>query len=289
MLRFEKAACDGDHLERYVRLFAESFPSSKAKLNQRYLTWLYRDNPDGQIIGFDAIDDGEVVATHVGIPLHLKLNNRSVRALFPLNVATHPSHQGQGLFTKLAEATYEYARDVGFEIILGVANQNTIHGYVTRLGFQDVSGLDARIGIGRFPCGNMAEVQSRSAFHREWSADALRWRVSNPNNPLAITRDHDGGIRLIGKTQYPGITVQAALFQELPADSVMPQTEVPFSLASVSLGLEPAGTSTRGLSVAIPDRLKPSPLRLIYRNLHDPADRIDPAAILFRFIDFDPY
>lgn len=288
MLRFEETTVDGGRLENYAKLFARCFPSSTA-FNLRYLAWLYRDNPDGQIVGFDAVDDGKIVATYVCTPARAMRNGQPLKALLSLNTATHPRHQGRGLFTKLAQATYERARQAGFDIIFGVANRNSIHGFSTKLGFQDVHGLNARIGIGWFPRGNTIQIRERSAFHREWSADALRWRVSNPNNPLAITRDHDGGIRLIGKTQYPGITVQAALFQELPADSIMPQTDVPFSLASVSLGLEPAGTSTRGLSMAIPDRLKPSPLRLIYRNLHDPADRIDPAAILFRFIDFDPY
>jgi len=41
------------------------------------------------------------------------------------------------------------------------------------------------------------------------------------------------------------------------------------------------------LSVRIPDKLRPSPLRLIYLNLDNEADRLDSNSILFSFLDFD--
>lgn len=288
MIKLEPVRVDEEGARQHLELFAQAFPNG-ASFSKDYLQWLYSDNPDGLIVGFNAYEGGEIVATYVCTPARVMRAGKQERALLSLNTATRPSHQGKGLFTKLAQATYEYAREQSFVVVFGVANQNSIHGFSKRLGFQDVCGLNARIGIGRFPKGDTAAVRERSTFHRDWSPEALRWRMSNPKNLLAVKGDNSGGAWIVGRTQYPGITVQAALFQEMPAGFLSPTGAVPTSIASVSLGLEPAGTSTQGLSVAIPVRLRPSPLRLIYRNLHDPDDRIDPASILFRFIDFDPY
>jgi hypothetical protein len=40
---------------------------------------------------------------------------------------------------------------------------------------------------------------------------------------------------------------------------------------------------------SIPQRLRPSPLNLIYRSLSGRAPQLDPSNIRFTFLDFDAY
>ena len=54
-------------------------------------------------------------------------------------------------------------------------------------------------------------------------------------------------------------------------------------------GLTPKGAARRGLAIRIPDRLRPSPLRLIWLNHQIPGDQLDPQRILFSFLDFDAF
>jgi GNAT superfamily N-acetyltransferase len=286
-LSIAPAAVDDEGIRRHLSLFAQAFPGTAA-YSEAYLRWLYRENPDGSVIGFDAFDSGESIATYVCIPCWVEREREPVKALLSLNTATHPRYRGQGLFTKLAEMTYDRAQQLGFGVVFGVANQNSVHGFSTKLGFQNVCGLDARIGVGRFPSGDVSAVRSRSTFHRQWSDDALLWRLANPKNRLSLTPVARGGAVITGRTQYPGISVQATLFQDLSSGLGSTDAPVPGSFLHVSLGLEPASSSLCGLSVSIPDRLKPSPLRLIYKSLRG-RDQIDSRATLFRFIDFDPY
>jgi hypothetical protein len=56
---------------------------------------------------------------------------------------------------------------------------------------------------------------------------------------------------------------------------------------SLVIGLEPQGTCRYPFSIAIPQRLKPSPLRFVYYDLAAPTRRIDPDRVLFSFLDFD--
>ena len=114
----------GPLLSQYQALFASCFPDA-THLDAQYLSWLYGDNPAGPVIGFDAWD-GDVLAAHyVCVPAAAMLHGKPSRVLLSLNTATAPSHQGKGLFTKLANATYDRGAELGFDAVYGVANANS--------------------------------------------------------------------------------------------------------------------------------------------------------------------
>jgi GNAT superfamily N-acetyltransferase len=279
-------------LDLYIDLFRACFPAAK-QYSPTFLTWQYEQNPDGHVVGTDAFAGNQLAATYVCLPCRVVLRGSEVRALLSLNTATHPGHQGKGLFTKLADATYSRAADLGFDVVFGVANQNSIRGFSTKLGFQDVGGLDARIGVGAFPAFKREAVEA-AGFRRLWSPQALRWRAANPVNRLIIQRTASSLVNVRGRTQYPGLQVQGLVAVDGGKDDAADKPTVGLGGGSspglrLSLGLEPKAFRKAGASVLLPDRLKPSPLRLIYRNLHDAHDRIDADAVLFSFVDFDPY
>ncbi|MBS0360304.1 MAG: GNAT family N-acetyltransferase, partial [Proteobacteria bacterium] len=60
--------------------------------------------------------------------------------------------------------------------------------------------------------------------------------------------------------------------------------------ATLFLGLEPrAGLGRHGF-LAIPERLRPSPLNLIWRPLDGTVPKaLDREAVALNFLDFDPY
>src|SRR5215467_4083405 len=80
-----------------------------------YLQWLYRDNPCGHVVGFNAYAGDELAAHYATIPVEATLDGAPARGLLSLNTATHPTHQGKGLFTRLAERTYARASELGYE------------------------------------------------------------------------------------------------------------------------------------------------------------------------------
>lgn len=275
-------------MAQYVALFRVCFPGA-SHFNDAFLRWLYVENPHGQVFGTDAVVDGVVVAHYACVPALVRVRGRAnVRALLSLNTATHPDHQGKGLFTRLASDTYERAAADGFEVVFGVANQNSIGGFSRKLGFQDVRGLDARVGLGRFPKLDWSKARERAQFERLWNLETLAWRQRNPSNPLSVADMRDGICTIAGKTGHSFITVRAAVPLQA-ADSVAVHDATGAPALHLTLGLEPEGTASYGLSCAIPERFKPSPLRLIYRDLKEPSARIEANAVIFTFIDFDAY
>src|SRR5579859_5968770 len=106
MFTFQPVATTPEALSRYAALFLKCFPGT-SHLNEKYLEWLYARNPAGPVVGMDAMA-GDVLAAHyVCIPAQIWLENVQVKALLSLNTATHPDFQGKGLFTTLAQKTYE--------------------------------------------------------------------------------------------------------------------------------------------------------------------------------------
>lgn len=191
-MNFSKVGVSEEKLRLYSQFLSSCFPLAKI-FNEEYLKWLYRDNPAGHVLGFDAWSGGELVAHYVCIPTTLNIEGEEISALLSLNTATAPSHQGKGLFTRLANKTYELAKGQGFSAVFGVSNRNSTYGMTEKLGFQLVQPLDVRIGFGPLKI-NFNKVKSLVQFQRVWSDESLHWRCRNPNNKVNIRQKGDKSV-----------------------------------------------------------------------------------------------
>lgn len=283
---FEPAAVDDAGIQQTLGLMRASFPKAGI-YSPAYLAWLYRENPAGEAVGVNAFDRGKMVGHLIGIPERVRLYGKGSTVLLLLNVATHPDHRGKGLFLDLARKTAERAKELGHSAIIGVANQNTIRGYETKLGWQNVAGLEARVSLTPERLDTMWALE-RAQLFRDWDQEALAWRMRNPANPLRMIAATSDQIVIEGGTPYPGMKARGTIpRREIQTDESLPSFARP--APAVSLGLWPRGTARHGLAIPIPERAKPSPLRLIYTNLKNAEDRLDPNEVLFSFLDFDAF
>ncbi|SIS13288.1 Acetyltransferase (GNAT) domain-containing protein [Aquipseudomonas alcaligenes] len=282
MISFLPAGSAEQQLLRYSELFSVCFPASP-KFSLPALHWLYAQNPDGTVVGFDAFDGDLLVAHYVCIPAAVRLAGRTVRALLSLNTATRPSHQGRGLFSKLAEMTYQAAAEQGYECVYGVANANSTPGFVRKLGFQLVEPLAAKVGLGGLG-GDLQGVDRQAQFQRVWSPESLRWRCSNPASRV-------DGWALGGCHAFHARALSSLVpaYAELSAELPMPTVSPPLTPLRLYIGLRPSGTCRFSSYVDIPDRLRPSPLNLIFRPLSVSDERLEAGQIHFSFLDFDAY
>jgi len=271
---------DVEHLELYSIFLTKCFPCTPAnrrKFSSATLAWMYKENPDGLAIGFDAFDGDSLVAHYVCIPASIIGPDGELRALLSLNTATLPNYQGKGLFTKLAKTTFESAEQLGYDCVYGVANQNSTPGFVGKLGFSLVAPLQAKLGVGRLrpPISNF-----HLQFQRSWSSASLAWRCANPANPLSASNKKAGFSIFMGDTEFPGVCAYAELWD----NTVLEISQSEFSLKLV-LGLFPQGLSSSYLK--IPDILKPTPLNFVFKSLNPFVVVPQRSAVQFTFLDFD--
>jgi GNAT superfamily N-acetyltransferase len=277
-------------LANYQALFRVCFPNAR-HYTIPYLKWLYTSNPAGVAVGFDAVA-GECWAAHyVCVPVWARVRGETQKGLLSLNTATHPDFQGKGLFTKLANMTYEYACDNGYRFVYGVANANSTPGFTRRLGFQLVRPLEARLGFGGFftDACEYETLQAEAVFVRAWDKATLRWRMGNPTNPVGVQTVSTALHSFAARTNYPFVQVYSEMLISDWELASSPSSLARFGFPKLFLGLLPGKQWAQHNYWAIPKRLKPSPLHLIYRDLHSTGTTLAPDACLISFMDFDAY
>jgi GNAT superfamily N-acetyltransferase len=281
-MEFRRVESTPEACLRYQQLLLACFPGTD-KFQAAYIEWLYRHNPDGQVVGFDAWDGDNLAAHYVCLPAQAHVGDRTVRVLLSLNTATHPNYQGKGLFTKLADQTYRAGAELGFDAVYGVANANSTPGFLRKLEFQLIEPLLARFGLGGLGV-DFAKVTQTAQFRRVWSKESLAWRCANPSN------------RTLAKPMTRTTTISAravngscTAFAEIGERFEVRTPGLLRSPVRLFLGLVPAGAGGLRGYFDIPKRLRPSPLNLIYRSLSGRVPKIDPGTVFLTFADFDAY
>lgn len=288
-LQFRPSGTDASRLQAYESLFSACFPDAR-HLRGEYLRWLYRDNPAGAVVGTDAWDGPRLAAHYACVPAAASLEGRDRTVLLSLNTATHPDYQGRGLFTRLAETTYEAGARDGHALVYGVANANSTPGFLRKLGFCFAGRLDARVGTGRIDAkasGAAGDAARDASFARRWPAAELAWRVANPARTWRHGRLRDGTLAAWTPTGTAGISA----WSELGAaeGAAVPEAIRPPRLR-LHLGLRPAGArAARGLWMEVPARFRSSPLNLIFRTLQGDGRLPQTAGVRFNAIDFDAF
>lgn len=116
-------------------LFADVFGYQRKAAHDR---WLSFDGPDGPIIATVAEDAGSIVGYYALLPTALRLGKEVVAGAQSLDTMTHPDYRGQGMFTRLAIATFDLAADRGVKALYGFPNAASYPGFVRKLNWDHV-------------------------------------------------------------------------------------------------------------------------------------------------------
>lgn len=265
-------------LEQVSALFVRS--GSGMNGGVEFLNWQYNQNPAGQAVGYNAYFDGLLIAHYAAIPLRAKVFGEAVFGYLSINTRTDPEHQGQGLFTRLAESTYSDIEKIGGEFVVGVANENSVHGFTKKLGFQHVGLLETR-----FVLGSPSTAKCDLDFQSIWDSETVAWRLDNPTKSYKYRKKGDRALIFGASRRF------LSLIGDVPYESLPNGLETlgGFSfMPKLWLGIA-EGMSWRGaLYAVVPRKLQPVQLNLIYRDLKGTRS-LDPASVKFLAMDFDAY
>ncbi len=278
-----------------------------------YLAWLYEQSPFGPVVQANADDELGRAGHYALVPVALVRDGAPVSGALSLNTAVHARARGGGMFVGLAEEAFALAGRRGIEVIVGVANSNSTHGFVNRLQFELVTPLPATVLLpapgplapvrsewahaGSFdPGGAASELAAllsgpEHGLARLWTPETLRWRLADPAARYSLHR-LPGALAVACRDARRGVGVAILLkvfaAAELGAAErrALVRAACVFHRAPLALhvGLNDLA-AFRG--VPLPERLREQPLNLIYRSL-DGAPRGAPVA-RFEFLDFDAY
>lgn len=273
--QISKSETSAENIIQYSRLLSNVF-SKTNKFTVDFLTWQYSQNPQGAMVGTDAFFEGELIAHHATIPVSYTVFGQQAKGLLAINNVTHPDHQGKGLFSKLGNTTFEEARSLNYDFVITVTNSNSTHGYLNKFGFKQIAPLDVKMG-----CGKIITSKKRSLVYSNWDFESMNWRLKNPS--AIYFRDNHA---VMSKTNIYGMSAQIKNCEEESSlDFDLNQGK---ALFNTWIGLS-KDKKVSGCFINMPDKLKPSPLNLLFKDLQGHIPMFDKDQICFELADFDAF
>ena len=240
--------------------------------NKDSFSFWYVDNPCGEVISYNAIDNGKIVAHQSFVPEWMEVDGREVRCARSMAVVTHPDYQGQGLFSTLTNMAVEEAKRQGYEFLYAITNGNSFPRFVKHCGFSSITRLNVKIGLGI----NVSEDGNKT-FKRLWTPELLKWRLSKGEYCRV-------GNRVIGNYGHGVKTLMGTLPGELLDQ--MPLRQIKCSWGpKLYVGL---GAKLPRSLVNVPKFIKHSPFHLIFQDLT--GGRIPTMTeenVFYQLIDYD--
>ncbi len=269
--QISQVVTDDHSLLEILKLLQLVFPKS-SKFSMEYLKWQYVENPVGIIVGFNAYYENVLAAHYAAMPIYMNIKGRKIKGLLSLNTATHPEHRGRKLFSILANETYQYAANNGFEFVIGVANANSTHGFLKNLGFHLVSPLTVKVGVGKI------RLRGNYDFSRYWDQDLLKWRMKNPSACY-----YQEGNFFFSRRSWGAKDILGCLPVELVNTRFLTNTFIRPLCLYVGLGAE----LSNKCFFKLPSFVDISPFNLIFKDLKGDLPMITKESILFQLMDFD--
>jgi hypothetical protein len=258
------------------------FPHAK-HLTPAYLRWQYIENPAGRAFGFEARDQGRLIAHFAALPLTAEIEATRRRGALVVNGAVDRAHGGRKVAKETMARLYAEAPDHGFDFLVAVGNANSTGPLLNR--WQLVGQLEARIGFVRPKRVDEARAPS---FERLWTDEEIAWRLANPERRSRVRR-RGGAIEVTVPSGRPGI--EAVLYDGPDRWVLERRTGRGLAVAPLRLwiGLDPSLDWSRSPFLPIPRLLRQSPLNLVFKDVSGSSLFPDPARFLFRAIDFDAF
>lgn len=277
--QFVPVSTDSKAIKEIAQLLRIVFPESN-KYSDAFIEWQYKQNPDGEVVGYNAYENGEIVAHYALIPLKTKLFGNEEKGLLSLNTATHPNHRGKKLFTSLAELTYKLATEMEYSFVIGVANANSTSGFVNKLDFQLLGPLNAKLGIGKIVHSKKIEAIQ---FEKLWTKESIQWQLSNPSTKYKIQSNLI--YSATDKIGVEAVLLNTSKMLNLPDNHI----NIGFRPIKLWIGIDLSINWKDSFYFDIPTKLRPSPLNFIFKDLSLANRTLDVSKVRFNAFDFDAY
>lgn len=253
----------------------------KKKFNIEYLNWLYKENPSGDAITYNAWHNNNIVAHYTVVPMKFKYNTSSGICALTLNTATHPSYTGKGLFQKLANLTYEKATREQCSFIYGVANSQSTWVFENKLGFQNYGPLYVKFGFGDLN----RSVKDDSKISINWNTEILKWRLNRPGSNYNITKSQNN-IK-IWKKFFLFKILMYEFEDKIKFQNKQLNNNKFYRPISVYIGNDSSRTKNNLFYFDFPKIFKPSPLNLIFKKLNNKDQDYETNPMVIEPLGFD--
>ncbi len=123
-----------------VSLLKLSLGESLMPKSEAFWRWKHLDNPFGPSPVLVAEENGELIGVRAFMRWDWQQGDRVFHAVRAVDTATHPAHQGRGIFKTLTLKLLDYCRAHGIDFVFNTPNEKSRPGYL-KMGWQEVGRL----------------------------------------------------------------------------------------------------------------------------------------------------
>jgi len=131
-------------LTEIVNLLKQSLGESLIPKSENFWRWKHVENPFGQSPVLVAEENNKLIGVRAFMLWQWQLNGKTLKAARAVDTATHPNHQGKGIFKKLTLQLIEDCKQNHVDFIFNTPNKNSMPGYL-KMGWIKAGRLPIRL------------------------------------------------------------------------------------------------------------------------------------------------
>ncbi|QOI97873.1 MAG: GNAT family N-acetyltransferase [Flammeovirgaceae bacterium] len=135
-----RPAQEGD-IPAIVELLKLSLGESRMPKSEAFWRWKHLENPFGKSPVLLAIEGDKLIGVRAFIRWEWKQGDKIYKTVRAVDTATHPEHQGKGIFKKLTLDLVHQCREEGIDFIFNTPNTNSKPGYL-KMGWSALGRLN---------------------------------------------------------------------------------------------------------------------------------------------------
>lgn len=142
--------------------------------------WRYKhiDNPFGESLVLVAEEAGKIIGVRAFMRWQWQKGDHVYSAFRAVDTATHPDHQGKGIFKKLTLKALEIAKERGDHFVFNTPNSQSKPGYL-KMGWAEVGKLNIHLRLVNFIPFNKKGPKYSSVGNPWNSSDLLNFYFQN--------------------------------------------------------------------------------------------------------------
>lgn len=181
-----RAATDAD-IPVIVTLLKTSLGESLMPKSVRYWQWKHVENPFGRSPVLLCFENGELIGVRAFMRWEWIHRGKLLKAVRAVDTATHPDHQGKGIFKSLTLSLVESCKQAGDDFVFNTPNQQSKPGYL-KMGWREAGRLPVRLGIQR-PFRILKNIVAGNGAATQEETSNLRNCFDHPQLP-ELLQDH---------------------------------------------------------------------------------------------------
>lgn len=150
-----------------IELLKLSLGESLMPKTEAFWRWKHLDNPFGPSKVILAEENGEIIGLRAFMQWKYQIDGQLFTGLRAVDTATHPQHQGKGIFKKLTLSLIENCKKEGDHFIFNTPNEKSKPGYL-KMGWYEAGKMPLKLSLNR-PFQILANKILRKSTHSKLS------------------------------------------------------------------------------------------------------------------------